>query len=148
VIIEGIRMKTVAVAFGVSVLLLPGTPAGAFGGRWISRCHSYQPACPQPVDYPPAQPVAPQPVAYDSAQPATPRPLVRQPAPVSQPAPNGVQPLYQYEAGPTGRTAYYYTYDPSGKLIVRRWMDWLYRGGREAGMPPPPLPVIGWFTGR
>ena len=41
--------------------------------------------------------------------------------------------------------AYYYTYDDSGKLIIQEWMDWVFRGGREAGLPRPPLPVVGYL---
>lgn len=80
-----------------------------------------------------------------SQQPTYDQPTVAQLPEVPQIPPSGVQPRYQYETGTTGQTAYYYTYDSSGKLIVQEWMDWVFRGGREVGMPRPPLPVIGWF---
>ena len=67
-------------------------------------------------------------------------------APVAAAPPSAIAadpPQYQYNAEPGGPPAYYYTYDNSGKLIVVQWMDWLFRGGRRAGMPAPPLPIIG-----
>jgi hypothetical protein len=59
------------------------------------------------------------------------------------PPPGGAQPLYIYNNTPDDNSAYYYTYDDSGKLVIRQWMDWLFRGGRKAGMPAPPLPIVG-----
>lgn len=84
------------------------------------------------------------PAAAAPAAPASPAAAPSAPAATAPPA-AAVEPRYAYdaEAGP-----YYYSYDENGKLIVRRWMDWVFRGGREAGMPRPPLPVVGWFTGR
>ena len=66
-------------------------------------------------------------------------------APTPQPA---VQPAYEYNSGATGEPAYYYTYDESNKLVVTQWRDWLFRGGRMAGEPAPPLPLIGALRGR
>jgi hypothetical protein len=66
------------------------------------------------------------------------------PIEISQgPRSGGVQPLYSYDSIPDDNMAYYYTYDDSGKLVIRQWMDWLFRGGRRAGMPAPPLPIVG-----
>lgn len=96
---------------------------------------------------PPAYAPAPAParVPAGSWQPsyqAAPAPAaVATPSPPMAPA--AVPPQYQYDAEPGGPTAYYYTYDDSGKLIVVQWMDWLFRGGRRAGMPAPPLPIVG-----
>ena len=71
-------------------------------------------------------------------------------APIASPTPPGeVQPSYNYASANQGRqSAYYYTYDNSGKLVVSRWVDYLFRGGRAEGMPRPPLPVIGALGGR
>ena len=59
-----------------------------------------------------------------------------------------VQPTYEYAASPNGQPAYYYTYDSSGKMVVAQWMDWVFRGGRAAGEPAPPLPIIGALRNR
>ena len=61
---------------------------------------------------------------------------------------SGVQPTYNYAASTSGQPAYYYTYDASGKLIIAQWMDWVFRGGRAAGEPAPPLPIIGALRNR
>lgn len=63
-------------------------------------------------------------------------------------APAATQPTYDYAAGANGQPAYYYTYDRSGKLIIAQWMDWVFRGGRAAGEPAPPLPIIGNLRNR
>ncbi|MEJ7639641.1 MAG: hypothetical protein WKF75_17125, partial [Singulisphaera sp.] len=97
---------------------------------------------PQPTYGP--QPIA-APEAFSSLAPAfSPPPFARTPTP-PQPQPATVaQPLHDYTAATTGeRRAYYYSYDSSGKLIIQQWMDFLFRGGKEAGMPRPPLPLIG-----
>ena len=72
------------------------------------------------------------------------------PAVVSAPADGLVaaQPTYDYNAASMGQPAYYYTYDDSGKMVVAQWMDWVFRGGRAAGEPAPPLPIIGALRGR
>ena len=73
-------------------------------------------------------------VSPPAAAPAEVRPPQVAPAPT-------VQPQHTYQATPENGEAYYYTYDDSGNLIVKQWMDWL----RPApGRPPaPPLPIIG-----
>jgi len=98
-----------------------------------------QPAyAPQMVAY--AQPTYASPqVAY--AQPTYAQPALAAQQPASAPAP--VAPTYNYQPASEDRPAYYYSYDNSGKLIVTQWADWLFRGGKQAGMARPPLPVIG-----
>ena len=120
-----------------------------------SKCRGHQrvmaaPAC-QPTVM--AAPVAAMPaMSYASPQFAAAPTMA--PAPVAPPmaaapaAAPGVQPSYDYAAGTNGQPAYYYTYDSSGKLIIAQWMDWVFRGGRAAGEPAPPLPIIGALRGR
>ena len=97
-------------------------------------------------------------VTYPSSQmisaPASPQMISVPPVPagvslVGAPTPAAAAvPTYEYSAVGTGQPAYYYTYDNSGKLIVARWMDWVFRGGAAAGEPAPPLPIIGALRGR
>lgn len=156
-------MKPVTFALVVAVVAVACDPASACGRRKAAT----QPAVvyyrPAPA-YPPAAGLPPMtaPAAFASAPAATPAPALAPTAtatpapapPAATPtAPVGLTvdeapaagPRYAYDPEPG---AYYYSYDENGKLIVRRWMDWVFRGGREAGMPRPPLPVVGWFTGR
>jgi len=71
------------------------------------------------------------------------------PAPATPPpSVAAVQPTYDYTAAPDGVPAYYYTYDSSGKMVIAQWMDWVFRGGRAAGQPAPPLPIIGALRNR
>lgn len=125
-------------------LFLAADAAQACGRRCRCRRGDFPAVVARPVPYPS--------VSYYSAYSVPePTPYVAAPAPtdpasvrISQPTPAvGVQPLYTYEAAPQENAAYYYTYDESGKLVIRQWMDWLFRGGRRAGMPAPPLPIIG-----
>ena len=89
------------------------------------------------------------PMTYASPQMAAMTPTPTMPPVTAAPTvPAGVQPTYNYTAGATGQPAYYYTYDDSGKMIVTQWRDWLLRGGRAAGEPAPPLPIIGALRGR
>ena len=95
-----------------------------------------------------AAPMASSPAGYASPQmvatPVAPTPV----ATVGAMAPPSVQPAYEYAAATNGQPAYYYTYDNSGKLIIAQWMDWVFRGGRAAGEPAPPLPIIGNLRNR
>ncbi len=91
-----------------------------------------------------SQPLA-APEAFSFPQPAASAPPTAW-TPVSPPpqAASTIQPMHDYTAATTGqRRAYYYSYDSSGKLIIQQWMDFLFRGGKEAGMPRPPLPIVG-----
>lgn len=146
-------MKPVTFALAGVVVALAGDPASACGRRKAAPRPAVVYYHPAPA-YPPAAalpPVTAPALTAPAAMPATTTPA---PVPATTPtAPVGVGvdeapsagPRYAYDPEPG---AYYYTYDENGKLIVRRWMDWVFRGGREAGMPRPPLPVVGWFTGR
>ncbi|MBX9624280.1 MAG: hypothetical protein K2X82_10775 [Gemmataceae bacterium] len=132
---------TPLVLTGLAVLMLCD-PAAACGRRKKARPAA---GCVPPA----APPVCAQPGYLTATQavlvPGTAGDSVPAAAAVALTPTAGVEPRYAYNPEPG---AYYYTYDENGKLIVRRWMDWVFRGGREAGMPRPPLPVVGWFTGR
>ena len=125
------------IVLAVLPLLMMGHEARACGRK--ARCPSryYRPVGPPQATIPYAPITATQPPPAPAVLAAT--------APAPQPSSEGPQPLYSYQAGQGGRPAYYYTYDSSGKLIVQQWMDWVFRGGRDAGMPRPPMPVVGWF---
>ena len=146
-----------ALFFASIAILVAATGAEAGGWKHRRGCgRSYRSAYSQATHaypqvtyaYPQATYAYSPPVAYAPA-PA--------PAAVAYPS-NGVaeapasaialQPSYEYQAEPGGRAAYYYTYDNSGKLIIQQWGDWLFRGGREAGMPRPPMPIVGRLQGR
>ena len=86
----------------------------------------------------PAPTYAPQ--AYQPAQPPIPAAPNAVPA---QPASPGVAPSYVYTAAPDGPPAYYYSYNDTGELVIKQWMDWVFRGGLASGRPAPPLPIIG-----
>jgi hypothetical protein len=136
-------MKKMAIVLGIVLLLGGSAQACGRGRRCCVGARRHVAYYSQPVL--PARPAYLYPAPRPAAPPATQAaPVSVQPA--TQAAPVSVQPAYRYEAGPTGRPAYYYTYDESGKLIVQQWVDWVFRGGREAGMPRPPMPVIGWFV--
>ena len=128
------------------VALSSSAPARACCGH-KTRCHQHRQVC-QPVAAPaayyPAAAASPQ--AYAAPQTAA-APAVAT-APVAAAPAAGVQPSYNYAAAPAGQPAYYYTYDSSGKLIIAQWMDWVFRGGRAAGEPAPPLPIIGALMNR
>ena len=108
------------------------------------RCHCgrarHRVAISAPMTYPPpvAGPVA---VAPPPA-PAAPPMAYAAPAAAAVPAPAAaVQPAYVYRANSGDYQAYYYTYNDNGDLVIRQWMDWLFRGGRQAGLPAPPMPI-------
>lgn len=139
----------------LSSLFLASLPAAtqACGGH-RGRCmgHHHRRAvtsvayCPAPVMAASAQPT----MSYATPQMAQAIPTASV-APVVAAAPAGVaavQPTYEYAASTNGQPAYYYTYDSSGKMIVAQWMDWVFRGGRAAGEPAPPLPIIGALRNR
>lgn len=126
-----------------AILVLAADEARACGRRCGCRRGHFRAVVVQPyADAPVAY--APQPTTVVEAPTAAASPAypVAVRPPQATPA-GGVQPLYTYEASPGNGVAYYYTYDESGKLVVRQWMDWLFRGGRRAGMPAPPLPIVG-----
>lgn len=139
-------MRKMTHLFLVSLLILSGNIASACG----HKARRTRRSCPPPPYRQPAQvrqtgyAVPP---AYVPQASLAPPPVAYQPAPARQPAASPVAPTYDYAADGAGRSAYYYTYDSSGKLIIQQWMDFVFRGGKEAGMPRPPLPVIGWFQG-
>ncbi len=114
-------------------------PRLTYGPRPFAAPEAYEPRPtygPQPLAAPLASSYPPP----ASSPPAIARTLV----PPPPQAATGAQPLHDYTAATSGeRRAYYYTYDSSGKLIIQQWMDFLFRGGKEAGMPRPPLPLIG-----
>lgn len=99
-----------------------------------------------------AMPLPPQPYAIAAPLPPQPMPQAAAVAPqaptLAAPIPAGGAPTYTYQASPGAGPAYYYTYDKDDRLIPVQWMDWLFRGGREAGEPRPPLPIIGRLQGR
>lgn len=129
---------------GLLIASIPN-PSEACGRR--HRCRCFQP---RPVPYaayhPPVAYAAPQATPYQAVAVAAAAPVAA--APASTPTVADVQPTYNYTAPSDGQPAYYYTYDSSGKLVVTQWMDWLFRGGRAAGEPAPPLPIIGALRGR
>jgi hypothetical protein len=139
-------MKKTAIVLGI-VLLLGGSARAC--GR-VRRCHARAPIpvvyCPPPVPVSMPTYAAPSPQAVATSPQVAQAPKPVQAVQAMPVAAAGVPPAYRYEASPAGPPAYYYTYDESGKLIVQQWADWVFRGGREAGMPRPPMPVIGWFA--
>lgn len=152
-----VAMKKTPVAIALLLLLATCQMAQA-GGRRRAWRSSAQSACRPTVSY--QQPVTNlAPPVYSSAQTSQvqptsypqPQPMVyavaSAPLPPQTAAPTEAQPNYTYDVA-QGQPAYYYTYDSSGKLIIQQWMDWLFRGGRDAGMPRPPLPIIGRLAGR
>lgn len=136
-------MRTTLLVPVLAILIMPADEARACGRHCgcrhghpravVARPYSYAPVAydPPPPTFVEAPASAPSP-AYPTA--------VRTPQPTPE---GGAQPLYTYEASPGNGGAYYYTYDESGKLIIKQWMDWLFRGGRRAGLPAPPPPLIG-----
>ena len=119
-------------------LLCSAQAAPACCGKRMHR-KAHQVACAQPA-------MGARPMAYPrpaSAPPmATGQQAMAMPA-QADPAVASAGPSYNYQPAMENRAAYYYSYDASGKLIVTQWVDWLFRGGRDAGVPRPPLPVIG-----
>ena len=138
--------------FLAAVGLVASCPASSEACGLRGRCHGHHrrvmagPACAPAVTT--AAPVAAMSTTYGTPQTAqaaaAPSAVVAEPA-MAAPA---VQPSYEYAAATNGQPAYYYTYDSSGKLIVAQWMDWVFRGGRAAGEPAPPLPIIGNLRNR
>jgi len=148
------KRKRSVPCLAAALLAFASSPAEACCHRGARRCGHHRIVYARPVAAPAAYASAP---AVSAALPATyasapavyataPQPVAQAVAPTPAEAP-GVQPMYRYAAG-EGTPAYYYTYDSSGKLIVQQWVDWVFRGGKEAGMPRPPLPIIGNFVGR
>ncbi len=157
-------MRRASLALAALLLFLSDAEACGRRGR-VARRHCqpvyspvvvYQPRPtyqPQPfaapVTYQPQPAYNPQPLASARAffppEPApSPPPMARTPVPPPPLAATVAQPLRDDTATATGeRQAYYYSYDSSGKLVIKQWMDFLFRGGKEAGMPRPPLPIIG-----
>ncbi len=147
------KRKRSVPCLAAAILAFASSPAEACCHRGARRCGHHRIVYARPVAAPAAYAAAPAvsapaPAAYASP----PQPVAQAVAAPSAVAPTpaeapGVQPMYRYAAG-EGTPAYYYTYDSSGKLIVQQWVDWVFRGGKEAGMPRPPLPIIGNFVGR
>ncbi len=138
------------VAAGLLIAIVAPTPSQACGGHRGRGCglhhRAVAVACAQPA---PAMMsyATPQTMTYATPQGTT--AMAAAPAPEALAAdPAAAQPTYDYAAAPNGQPAYYYTYDSSGKLIVAQWMDWVFRGGRAAGEPAPPLPIIGALRNR
>ena len=137
--------KTVLVPV-VAILLLSADAARACGRRcgW-RRGHSRVIAVQQVPD--PSVSYYSFPTSYVASTGRTnPDPAPIQIRTPQAPPTGGVRPLYIYESTPNDTLAYYYSYDESGKLVIRQWMDWLFGGGRRAGMPAPPLPIVGRLT--
>ena len=128
-------------------LLVPASTASACGRKCGCHHRRHRIAAPSvsyiPASYATPAYVAPAPQGYVQAAPA---PAIANPAAMAE-AP-AVVPSYEYPTQPGAGGGYYYTYNDSGKLIIQEWGDWLFRGGRVAGMPRPPLPIIGNFTRR
>ena len=128
-------------------LLVPTAAASACGRKCAARHHRRAATC--RVVY-----AAPTSYTYATPQAASHTPLAASPAaapslaPAAAPPSPGVVPSYEYPTQPGVAVAYYYTYDDSGKLIIQQWMDFLFRGGKKAGMPRPPLPIVGNFQRR
>ncbi len=124
-------MKKVALLILASLLCSTQAAQACGHKRMHRRCRCASVVA-QPVSY------APMMVAPASSTPQ----MAVAPVPAAAPA-VAVTPAYDYQPAIDNRPAYYYSYDSSGKLIVSQWMDWVFRGGREAGMPRPPLPIVG-----
>jgi hypothetical protein len=152
-------MKTLGNALTLTAALLcASNPVTAQAGRGCGHGHAGRSArVIRPVSPPTI--VAYQPPAYVMAAtpiptPATPQAATVNPttrvmaAPNAGPIASGGTPAYVYQATPGGSPAYYYTYDKDDRLVPVQWMDWIFRGGREAGEPRPPLPIIGRLQGR
>ena len=136
-------MRTTRLVAALAILVLTAGEARACGRRCGCRRGHPRAVVARPYSYAPAA-YYPQPTALveapsPAASPAYPAAVQAPPAIPENP----VQPLYTYEASPENGVAYYYTYDDSGNLVIKQWMDWLFRGGRRAGLPAPPLPLIG-----
>jgi len=145
-------MKLTSLTIAALVLVSSQDAQACGRKRAACGCRHPRPAYHQPtishppITYPPSMAPSPS-VAYQVAANPQSSLAYQVPAPV-QSAPAGVQPTYEYDPVGKGQPAYYYTYDNSGKLVVSQWMDWLFRGGRVAGLPAPPLPVIGALRNR
>ena len=134
---------------GLFVLASASSSEACHGRKKCGKCSQQtmvpHPAC-GPVVMAPATGV---PMSYASPQMAMMAPTQAvAPVAAAPTVPTEIQPTYNYSAGATGEPAYYYTYDDSGKMVVTQWRDWLFRGGRAAGEPAPPLPIIGALRGR
>ncbi len=147
------RLASSIIIVGLIVINSPAASQACGGHR--SRCHGHHhrplARMTQPI-YTSAgyAPVA-RSMTYASPQVAQATPPAVTPAPVAATPASTVaeaQPTYEYTASTDGQPAYYYTYDNSGKIIVAQWIDWVFRGGRAAGEPAPPLPLIGAFRNR
>ncbi len=120
------------------LLCLSATQAQAFGHRG-RRAR----ACPPPPCSSYAPPIAysvPPPAA--SFAPAAPVAMATTPTPMTAALPVAPSP-YEYTADGQTTPAYFMTTDEAGKPIPVQWRDWLFRGGKEAGMPRPPMPILG-----
>jgi len=135
----------------ISIVAASPSSSQACGGH-RARCHSHHHPSVAMISQPMASHDA-MPMTYASPQMAqTPAsmpvaPVAATAAPTTT-AVAAVEPTYDYAAATSEQPAYYYTYDNSGKLIVAQWMDWVFRGGRAAVAPAPPLPIIGALRNR
>lgn len=136
-------MRTILWVSISAILFASAGEAQACGRRRGCQCGHRRAAYCQAGSYSPVVYYSP-PTTFVAASPPAPPPApaieVRAPQVASE---TELQPIYRYETTPESGVAYYYTYDESGKLVVKQWMDWLFRGGRRAGLPAPPLPIVG-----
>jgi hypothetical protein len=136
-------MRTILWVSVSAILFASADEAQACGRRRRCRCQHNPAVYAQAYSYSPVAYYS-QPTTFVEMSPPTAPPAstveVRAPQVASE---TGVHPLYTYQATPENGVAYYYTYNDSGELIIKQWMDWLFRGGRRAGLPAPPLPIIG-----
>ena len=130
-------MRTTILAL-IASLLVPIAAAEACGHRGRCRKRHYMPpaACTPTFSTAPVL-THPTPAIVVATYPTPAAPTM------STRPPQEVRPTYTYEAGPGGAAPYYYSYNDTGELIVKQWMDWVFRGGRAAGRPAPPAPIIG-----
>ena len=133
--------RSAPVALALLTMLVSADAANACGRKCGGHRRRHQTVA-YPMTY-----ASPTPQAYSTPAPvmaAAPAPAYAASAPVAP----ATAPSYEYTARPEAGGAYYYTYDDSGKLIIQQWGDWLFRGGKDAGMPRPPLPIVGYLQRR